>query len=95
VNTIPSAPALARAFSRLMVTALKAKELKEVRRRNLLPEYEDACASHDFLDANMVMALAWAELTGGAVFMDFPTMNAAWDMARAHGFKAEAINEAK
>ena len=86
----PTPNAVALAFARLMTKVLKASAMREVQKRNLLPDYDKCCASHDFVDANMVMALSWAEVTKGGL-MDFTVMNAAWDIARAAGFDVARI----
>jgi len=55
---------LGEAFVVVLRSQLIAQELAEVRRRNASPEYADACATHDFLDANMSMLQAFEVLFG-------------------------------
>jgi hypothetical protein len=60
----------------------------EVCRRNATADYQGGCcASHDFCDANMVMAAAFEKAVGREFDFDNPAdtdlWNAAWDRARA------------
>jgi hypothetical protein len=78
-------------FYDLLKQELSADEWREMVRRNTQePEYADhgACASHDFLDANMVMDAAFRAVGispfDGDHISDEATdiWNAAWDMFR-------------
>jgi hypothetical protein len=87
--TLPSRLALQ--FSRELREALTATQMKIVLERNAAEEHPDICHSHDFLDANMIMASAFEKVHGH--FVD-PTIegdcekwNAAWKEAKANQFK--------
>lgn len=85
--------ATARAFARLLRAGLTAGQMAEVLRRNALPEYRRACASHDFLDANVPMWEAFCEAVGRepdcGSDADARLLDAAWDAARAADFYPE------
>lgn len=96
----PSTTCLAKDFHRVIREWLTRGQLAEVEKRNATPRYRESgsCATHDFCDANMAMAEAWMNLTGGEP--DFgegedrdqeicDVINAAWDKARRHGFDKE------
>lgn len=59
-EAMPSADQLATEFAVCMLDAIGPRQLAEVVRRNATPAYErfSTCASHDFVDANMVMLQA-------------------------------------
>jgi hypothetical protein len=69
---------LARAFARELHATIGASDYAEVLRRNATPEYDSACASHDFCDANMVMDAAFRDTFGVEFSMD--------DAAHVHAF---------
>jgi len=85
---------LAAEFVRLVRAELTAAEFAEVRRRNATPAYANACATHDFRDANMLMHEAfvnvlgyaprpWDESGSDAAHADDNALwNAAWEIAR-------------
>jgi hypothetical protein len=83
---------LALAFATKLRAEIGDENLAEVVRRNALPEYACACASHDFCDANMPMAAAFEEITGREPDVsseeDCALWNAAWDAAKARRFAA-------
>lgn len=78
---------LALAFRYELKRNLLLTQFEEMRRRNALPEYSvNACASHDFCDANVIMDDAFltefgreADLQSDA---DIGLMNRAWDAAK-------------
>lgn len=92
------AKSLARLFVRLVNRDLTAEELGEVRFLNKTDGYAGCCATHDFVDANMVMLEAYSvasctpandvDVSDEAVQR---LMNAAWDLARAAEFRAEDV----
>ena len=90
--------AVADRFSAVLREWLTEDEMREVLERNLTPEYTGACATHDFCDANMAMGEALQSLgvdpfEGGEIGDAVTDLwNAAWDIARARGFR---IGEAK
>jgi hypothetical protein len=82
---------LAARFTELLQDELSPKQLREVRRTNRTPEYQDgSCASHNFCDANEPMAKAYRYATG----QEFEPGNeaaadlwsTAWDLAKADEF---------
>ncbi|MFN3261258.1 MAG: hypothetical protein ACE37J_11940 [Pikeienuella sp.] len=87
--------ALALAFAAELRKEITDESVAEVVRRNTLPTYAAACASHDFCDANMVMASAFERVMerpfdfGSETDMDI--WNRAWDAARLSGFATTAI----
>ena len=87
---------LAVAFARQVRAALTRDQLAEVRRRNDRSVYAGCCATHDFVDANMCMLAAYAFLADeeeGEVDLEAAAdvMNEAWAIAKAAGFREEAI----
>ncbi|WP_242121391.1 hypothetical protein [Sphingomonas lacusdianchii] len=84
--------ALACAFAKRLALLLSADEWREMRLRNRSVA-ETVCASHDFIDSNLVMLAAWeAERTdtlrdlpgNGEIGSDFEHVNAAWAIATQH-----------
>lgn len=84
--------AMAKKFARLLRREIGPKNLAEVRKRNAdnARKDSDACASHDFCDANMVMLATYASVSdmyeddvdvGDQEVLD--EFNAAWDCAKA------------
>jgi Tfp pilus assembly protein PilV len=94
----------AKKFSELLNTAIGAEGVARAVRLNATPEYAGCCASHDFCDANGVMAEAFAAC-GVKTFVDcspeesegpeyaaaVDLWNRAWDAAKAAGFDASKI----
>lgn len=78
---------LARRFSILIRAYLTAEQLAEVVRRNGTA-HESVCHSHDFCDANEVMAEAFAGLTGRSVDGGDDEDTELWGMAWALAKKA-------
>ena len=93
-KTIPTARALAEKFSEFLREDLGREKMLLVVERNRTAEYEGACASHDFCDANEVMLAALEDFGFDAddVFendCDNPVQarwNEAWDEARQNEF---------
>ena len=86
--TTPNARQLAIVFAARLRLELGAETFTEMQARNALEAYQhDACASHDFCDANMVMAAAWRGLTGAEFDPESSAQtalfNSAWDIAKA------------
>ena len=83
-------PVLVKAVSDQFVVMLNEwltpHEMEEIRRRNATPEYENACASHDFCDANMAMVQAFEDFGISMPYEDggktIELWNAAWEIAR-------------
>jgi len=80
---------LARAFVRQLEANIEADQFEQVRKRNATTEYAgNVCASHDFIDANEVMASAFNEVIGRDVNCDeeqsgdVALWNKAWDIAK-------------
>lgn len=97
---------LAEAFAAECRDAFTDEEMAEIRRRNATPEYQGEpgpCATHDFADANMIMAAAFEvafgrepqieDLPDGTEPPDIALWNAAWTSAKArHLTEAPAPN---
>lgn len=85
---------LAHAFATALRATLSPTEMADVLQRNASGEYDGACASHDFCDANLVMADAFRDVMGRDILRDDgpPTdadctlWNAAWTKAHLEGF---------
>lgn len=83
-------------FSHLLKKEIGIENVKEVERRNKTEEYAVCCASHDFTDANMVMAEAFERIMGREMKMpgeseelydfDRRIIEGAWDLAKANNF---------
>lgn len=88
---------LAREFSARLRNYLSAGEMEMVVTLNRLPHYIGACASHDYVDANCVMAEAFFSTYGRewnpASAEDTGAINSAWDIARAAEFDVSQIKE--
>lgn len=89
----PRVAELAGQFCYEIRRSLTPDQLKTVILRNRLPEYKGACATHDFIDANMSMLRAYVDLTGmDADDVDtsdarvLKIMSDAWDQARESAF---------
>lgn len=62
---------LAGRFAEDILTLIGLDALATVCDRNRTPQYVDACATHDFCDANMVMLAAWTAVVGAEpAFLD-------------------------
>lgn len=90
MNTSSGSPAtrLAAEFSRLIREGFP-EHLVVIRARNRMLD-QHVCATHDFCDANMVMAEAFKNVFGREVDInddaDTDLWNTAWDLAKAKGF---------
>lgn len=75
-------------FSSLLRKKLTPTQFATVRRRNHVQESETICHSHDFCDANMVMAKAFKQVTGKKYNLksgdDGQLWNDAWTIATDH-----------
>ena len=83
---------IGRKFKLLLLEEIGEKNFADVQRRNRMPEYKEtgSCASHDFCDANMVMADAMKEFgyDEDAILNDSKVIdlwNSAWAYAKRHG----------
>lgn len=85
-----NAEQLAREFARLLLEELGEEIMQEVVRLNRTPDYQGpVCASHNFCDANMVMAAAFEETFGREPALDGEDLrmwNEAWDIAHKAEF---------
>lgn len=61
---IPDAPIVARAFCEILLKWIGRDKLALVIARNQTPDYDGACASHDFCDANEAMDAAFKMVAG-------------------------------
>lgn len=105
----PTKAGLAREFVRTILRWLTPDEVAELRLRNATPEYagSNACATHDFCDANMALDEAYRTTTGRELIDDMQTadgdtaeeqdaawwdyINGAWDLAKSADFDPDAI----
>lgn len=85
---------LARDFMSEVAKRLTAAELREVRALNATPEYQGACATHNFADTNLLMATA---LERQGIELDcgdeaqLAAWNQAWSMAKAAEFSPSKL----
>lgn len=80
---------IARLFSLELVKFLETKDLHEAIRKNQTDEYQDCCATHDYCDSNMFMAMTLNDV--GFYFDREPEKftdlwNSSWDMAKKNNF---------
>jgi len=86
------AKSIAAAFSRILRDTLTKDEMDEVIERNRSLINTSSCASHDFCDANELMAEAFTEI---GIDFDIDNdeqrllWNAAWDIALRSDFATE------
>lgn len=97
MNTAHKARDLAYAFSRLLRAEL-GDEIETVIARNQTPAYAgNICASHDFCDANEVMAAAFQEVTGREIDLqsdaDSGLWSAAWKLAKEDDFETDCVTD--
>lgn len=105
LNALP----LALAFAKHLREAMTNEEMATILERNGTKEYATACASHDFCDANMLMAAAFVatferepfttidvesgEASEATLKADTDVWNQAWDWAKAGRFDNELITQ--
>lgn len=86
---------LADVFTRIVVETYTENELDEVIRLNKADGYDsDVCHTHDFYDANEIMAQAFHEIHGRELFVedtedsqdDMDLVNKAWAQAKNSDF---------
>lgn len=83
------APHVADAFVEDLGRVLRVAEISEIRRRNALrrDRPDEPCASHDFCDADAIMAASFERVVGRPARRDVPADAAiwrrAWQLARA------------
>lgn len=101
VLTLAAVEALACVFARGLAHELTASQWRDMRLRNRVAP-NGTCASHDFVDANMVMLAAWTTERGhpllpgaepGTFEDDLERVNAAWKIATAHYLTASDEGE--
>lgn len=87
-----TAAAMADAFAAIVRREL-GPHLVEITDRNKTPDYRNtgSCATHDFCDANELMAEAFEEIEGRepdpSNYADAATWSQAWSIAAAHDFR--------
>ncbi len=83
---------IAATFTTKLFEALGDIKMHEVMRRNRSEENPNVCHSHDFCDANMIMADAFSEETGRDLDVadegDAALCNEAWELARVSRFES-------
>jgi hypothetical protein len=84
------ATGLANAFSNLLCTYLTPEQIAQANADNVADGDPRVCHSHDYIDANEVMAEAWVALFGFEIDLQNDDMRVlwgdAWDAAKAAGF---------
>lgn len=80
---------IARLFSREIVKRLETDDLHNAIRKNRTHEYQDCCATHDYYDTNMLMAMTLNDI---GVYFDLEPekfvdlSNLTWDVAKENEF---------
>lgn len=90
---------LAEAFADELRNHLSEDDIAEINKLNAAESSKDACHTHDFCDANAVMldaVLRHYDMDKADIDLEawLETMNAAWKLAAAKGFKIQDIREA-
>jgi len=84
-------------FAKQMHADLNPTQMETVIKRNKTDEYKNACASHDFIDANMTMDAAMRlmipDYTGEPNQEETDIWNLAWDVAKGRDFDVEKLQE--
>lgn len=88
---------LAKEFHRLVREALGRDELASIDERNNTVGYAEACcATHEFVDTNMVMDEAFTNVMGRSLIGehgvdddDLLLWNTAWGLAKCNGFSVD------
>lgn len=84
---------ISQAFARDLRACLPAATMDLIVASNSTEPDRNVCHSHDYLDANMVMAGAWEEVMGREPNVDSDEdcelWNLAWDRAKDGGFSTE------
>lgn len=84
---------IARAFFIILKNELGPDKIEQIRNRNATDKYQsDICASHDFCDANVTLAVAFEIITNNEIDIQndqhVETWNAAWKIAKAQHLTA-------
>lgn len=81
---------IAAEFSKIVREWIGTINLEKVITKNKTAEYKNACAIHDYCDANMAMLEAFENQTGMELNLDDPIhqamVNEAWEIARIKDF---------
>lgn len=92
---------LAAKFAEVLHEWLSPADMREVVARNLSSDYDNACASHDFCDANMAMDEAFTKTQGREIELgegtrqsraDVALWNGAWAIAKRMNFDMVLLN---
>ena len=93
---------VAKEFIQGIRESLTTKEIKEVIKKNETPEYKGCCATHDYLDAKMVMEKALEKAGVKSFTEEVPEteawdesigiVNRAWDLAKEVKFNGMKID---
>lgn len=97
--TIHDKLGLARYFGELLQTEIVPADFAELTKRNAMHDpFSPVCLSHDYCDANVIMANAWEQMFGGPFPLagddgrngptdtDMDIWDEAWAIARAANF---------
>jgi hypothetical protein len=89
-NTPELIDQLSKEFSKLITEYYSVEQLNEVRQKNSTQAYNNACATHDYFDANEVMAEVFQTVTGHEVDpldeTNCELWGAAWDLSKSLDF---------
>jgi hypothetical protein len=91
MNTFYPVQLLSNSFSTILRQELSVDEMEEVVKLNKTPDYTQACATHNFCDANESMIAAFIKVFNRDIDFssdnDTATMDAAWNLSRENNFK--------
>lgn len=76
--------AIARTFAANLAATIGEANMRAVVAKNATPRYHGCCASHDYCDANVIMADTLESY--GVTDDSLPLFNDAWTLARESGF---------
>ena len=86
---------MARTFAAILKEHLSSAQILTIIRLNQTDAYKDACATHDFIDANMVMHSAYERVMNKEADLkddaDLELWNKAWEAAKANNFYDESV----
>lgn len=89
-NTPELATAVSKEFSKLLSQYLSVNQLEQIRILNRDEKDDNICHTHDFLDANEVMAEAFEAVTGHEMNIqddsNLELWNIAWKEAKFYDF---------
>ena len=82
---------LAIKFSELINEELTIEELNEVNRLNATPDFQNACATHEYIDSNETMIEACLQCGFEFDSVCNSVLNSAWTIAKKAEFNPQTI----